>query len=854
MLAKEVLAEAIGREGADIFESEKDKSKFMAYLNYIFDRLKTLLGLNRNIAKSLAKQLIAGIGTSEMQGTNEALQEKRKSKMTPEQEIAAEQAQEIIDAVNEHEDLSAIPYEELVEALNELNRLPAFSGKQAMIKNLKARIALNMKARGMANANKQIDEGVLANKDIGWFDKWFKVLSHFSDAFPEMKEFSKLWDSAHFAKMKEARQLKKRHDHFAEAVVKERNKKLGLSVERAKELLVDRGHEYFGFVDNGKGKIKTVQEAKAAGLSNVQIDYIKHLRQLVASLRNENLHDIDLDNIELDVIKADKSFSEAFQSDGFVAAVGAAFGGGNDLYDTEITFTNPNTGKMQKSKFGDIQNIYAKYAEKGVAEKAKAFVMLARLGFQAKRQLKADYDSGKKRKGKADSITLDENGRLTSKFGGKWDANRKYSKDFYSAANAFIDDQMHIKHISKLVPVINSLEYLNDKGIYMGQTAIANKKSNLAEWWKEWQQLHVLQKPNASDPALDAALKFLRFSTSGITMWFNGTANVMNTLIGNYNAIRAEGAKTWAKGQRRLFGKDGINKYGYDIVKKYVTVSNDIDSNPFMSARGKFWQLGHFGQKWSEFQIQASSLLGLLSDEDFNSFEYKDVDGVKELVVKKELNGKPIDEKALEDRILAAMNQVSDVQGKYSAKDRRNVMNNEFGKAAMQFKVWIPDWWRIRFGEEGSARQAWRNMWKDGFAELRQDIRSKGWVKTYNDNKAFAQNLRGALTVGLLMALVHSDDDDEETSMVAEYTSRMLNDVLFIFNPETLKFTVKNPIAAASTIEKFSNALEHLFLMTEYKTDSKFGDKGDLRIQGDILEATPIGNVVELGQMIEGEE
>ena len=90
------------------------------------------------------------------------------------------------------------------------------------------------------------------------------------------------------------------------------------------------------------------------------------------------------------------------------------------------------------------------------------------------------------------------------------------------------------------------------------------------------------------------------------------------------------------------------------------------------------------------------------------------------------------------------------------------------------------------------------------------------------------------------MTLVHSDDDDEETSMVAEYTSRMLNDVLFIFNPETLKFTVKNPIAAANTIEKFSNALEHLFLMTEYKSDSKFGDKGDLRIQGDILEATPI--------------
>ena len=28
-------------------------------------------------------------------------------------------------------------------------------------------------------------------------------------------------------------------------------------------------------------------------------------------------------------------------------------------------------------------------------------------------------------------------------------------------------------------------------------------------------------------------------------------------------------------------------------------------------------------------------------------------------------------------------------------------MNNEFGKSLMQFKVWIPDWFRVRFGEKG---------------------------------------------------------------------------------------------------------------------------------------------------------
>ena len=37
-------------------------------------------------------------------------------------------------------------------------------------------------------------------------------------------------------------------------------------------------------------------------------------------------------------------------------------------------------------------------------------------------------------------------------------------------------------------------------------------------------------------------------------------------------------------------------------------------------------------------------------------------------------------------------------------------MNNELGKAVMQFKVWIPDWWKERFGKpytnsEGEFRQ-----------------------------------------------------------------------------------------------------------------------------------------------------
>lgn len=70
-LGVEVLAEAIGREGQGIFDTVAEQSRFKVFLDYIFDWFKTKLGLNKNIAKSLAKQIITGRGTKEMGGVGE---------------------------------------------------------------------------------------------------------------------------------------------------------------------------------------------------------------------------------------------------------------------------------------------------------------------------------------------------------------------------------------------------------------------------------------------------------------------------------------------------------------------------------------------------------------------------------------------------------------------------------------------------------------------------------------------------------------------------------------------------------------------------------------------------------------
>jgi len=65
-LENELLAEAIGREGENIFKTETEKSRFKAYLSYLFDWFKTKLGLDKNIAKTLAKQIIGGYGTKDL--------------------------------------------------------------------------------------------------------------------------------------------------------------------------------------------------------------------------------------------------------------------------------------------------------------------------------------------------------------------------------------------------------------------------------------------------------------------------------------------------------------------------------------------------------------------------------------------------------------------------------------------------------------------------------------------------------------------------------------------------------------------------------------------------------------------
>jgi len=329
-LGKEVLAEAIGLEGAGIFDTEAKKTRFKAVLDYIFTKLKQLLGIDKNIAKSLAKQIIGGVGTKEIETAQESAQkpkgEKKKAEpLSPE----AQKVKDLYDDIKDIEDLSAIPYQDLVDAYNFVITNEEFSrtadGKKAKQEFLK-RIGANFfeVASDKVKTDPNYSPEKAAKKDISGLDKLFKVLSHFNAEFPELKELSAMFNKAYFNKIKEAAEKKKVNLELAKEVIKEKNRQMGVvdwAKEKALSLIWNRNYKYFDYLDDGKGNIITVDEAKKKNLSKAQIDYLKFVRNTIAARAGvvENLEDNW--NTEMQVLKTDKKFYENMATENAVSAV-----------------------------------------------------------------------------------------------------------------------------------------------------------------------------------------------------------------------------------------------------------------------------------------------------------------------------------------------------------------------------------------------------------------------------------------------------------------------------------------------------------------------------------------------------
>jgi hypothetical protein len=523
----------------------------------------------------------------------------------------------------------------------------------------------------------------------------------------------------------------------------------------------------------------------------------------------------DYENVKMGAIRVDKNFREAYKSEGLIPAFSYYLGGGaTNLGRVRIL----HNGKVMS--YSEIEKeIIANVDKKNIKSIAKALYDLLVANIKARYQLKKgqnidEKDNPLELKGDAE-YSLNEKGQLVSKFDKPRAADRGYSKDFYKAMNQFIDESAHVKHISKIMPLVEAVEYLNKHG-YMEEGYVPKK--NVSKWINDWKALQIFKEPHVNDPIIDAAVKALRKLVASTTMWFNIPANTINVFVGNYNNWRAENAETLARGNARLFGGKGsrkevgiVNDYALAIIKKYNLVNQDFDSHPVIKAGSVFSKLATWGTQVGEYQIQGSLGLGLLSQEEYDSFEFtKDKYGNDVLTVKK-----GVDEAKLKSKMTQIKNRVTDIQGKYPDEDRRNIMRGEFGKALFQFKVWMPDWFKERFSARyfnayGQEKEgSYTKMLRVGIKEMAADLK-KGDIKKALTNPTFVQNLKGMATIGALLALKHSGDDDDDKKKGGLNWDSALSQVLFIFDLEQDKYMVSNPAAVLGKIKDMLNAFEAL--------------------------------------------
>ncbi len=897
----EVLAEAIGREGTDIFDKVEDRSKFKAYLDYIFDWLKQKLGMDKNIAKSLSKQILGGVKTSKLEAVKGEVSkdQKVKEKKKPfadqalkynqyataegfdaqkefdkyeeasvifkeaklEEKLAEEAADEAItdeeikiadaeleekrallkeaskefaikakkylgylkykkdfravQAILEDKDLDEYTDEELTDLITKLfgfNDRAAKAVKERAYQKLGHRVTV--KQNEIHKKNEGFIEALGKTSDISPLQAKILHISHASEKNADLQALALASGKAIIEKLSEANSLKDTHAKLGLKVIQEENKRLGITGKAANRFSSDSS-KYFEWMINEDGNYLTIDEAKAKGLSKAKLDYLDFHRETVAGYR-KSMSANDYENVKMAAIRVDKNFREAYKSEGLIPAFSYYLGGGaTNLGRVRIL----HNGKIMS--YSEIEKeIIAGVDKKSIKSIAKALYDLLVANIKARYQLKKgqnidEKDNPLELKGDAE-YSLNEKGQLVSKFDKPRAKDRGYSKDFYKAMNQFIDESAHVKHISKIMPLVEAVEYLNKHG-YMEEGYIPKK--NVSKWINDWKALHIFKEPHVNDPVIDAAVKSLRKLVASTTMWFNIPANTINVFVGNYNNWRAENAETLAKGNARLFGGKGsrkevgiVNDYALGIIKKYNLVNQDFDSHPVIKAGSVFSKLATWGTQVGEYQIQGSLGLGLLSQEEFDSFEWKeDKYGNKVLKVKE-----GVDEDKLKAKMTQVKNRVTDIQGKYPDEDRRNIMRGEFGKALFQFKVWMPDWFKERFGARyinayGQEKEgSYVKMLRVGIKEMKDDLK-KGDIKKALTNPAFVQNLKGMATIGALLALKHSgDDDDEEKKKGGLNWDSMLSQVLFIFDLEQDKYMVSNPAAVLGKIKDMLNAFEAL--------------------------------------------
>jgi hypothetical protein len=296
--------------------------------------------------------------------------------------------------------------------------------------------------------------------------------------------------------------------------------------------------------------------------------------------------------------------------------------------------------------------------------------------------------------------------------------------------------------------------------------------------------------------------------TSLTSLAFNVKASIMNISIAEYNNWKELGGTAMAIGHGRLvantkLGKKKISTKAHNILMKYGVVATDYDETSTLKAAGAFNQLAMGMTKFAEYIAQGSMFLGQMTKEEWAAFD-------------QEGNYTGSDPK-IKEKLEQYKTKVSNTHGKYSAKDRRNFELYELGKFVGQFKTWVPDWWKERFGNEyidqyGKRQKGtYTDFLSYAVKDLRKDImKPEFWTSDKLEYVNARKNLKAAMVFGILLAIRAGNDDDERKRKKADFLSQAIGNLTFIFDPEQAKYVLKTPFAGMSYANNMLNLITDL--------------------------------------------
>lgn len=523
----------------------------------------------------------------------------------------------------------------------------------------------------------------------------------------------------------------------------------------------------------------------------------------------------------------------------------STFGGAKDnIY---LYFKTKENGKevTKELTFRQIKNEIEKGVKDNLWSKFHAVYLLNKYKKKAEAQLLKkqhevegyEWDDSLKES----EYGLTQRGRMVSKFhnaGTKY--MKEYSGDHGRALREYVQDMTYIKHMEQLVPLVDSIDYFNSEN--------PNRKNTKA-FMDIWTKGYLYkEKTISTTPKFDRWIKFLRAWTHLRVMAFNIPAGAFNVLLGKYQTFRGMSTKTQLLGEKRYWKNF---KKSQAVLDKYKLLSIETGKD-YIPRIGHYFDKLMFGlTEIGENYIQGSSIIGQLKPKYWNWLDNKgNIKSVDEN--EKQLNAEQIEErdKIIREQLEEARTATFKLQGAYSKDDIRNFGHFELGRAISQFRVWMPEVYDDRFGKKkidayGNQHQGTLNyMFTKGWKEIGKDIKDpKFFTSDEYEYQLKRRNLKSAIAVATILAgalafdAAGGDDDDEETILANQFY-KILGEMLFIFNPQSLKFTMDNMVASEGTVSSFLDVI--LNIGDFYKTGKH---KGDSKAIGNAEKVIPYKNV-----------